>query len=137
MKRLVGVEIDHCQTERVVLESSSLAADDILRQGTGWMAALPIELPRENIEAFCVRHHIRKLSLFGSVLTSRFRPASDVDMLVEFEPGQGPGYFGLSAMELELSDLLGRKVDLRTPGEISRYFRDAVLASAAVQYERG
>ena len=101
------------------------------------MAALPIELPREQIEAFCVRHHIRKLSLFGSVLTPRFRPASDIDVLVEFESGQGPGYFGLSAMELELSDLLGRKVDLRTPGEISRYFRDQVLASAAVQYERG
>ena len=101
------------------------------------MAALPIELPREQIAAFCTRHHIRKLSLFGSVLTPRFRPTSDIDVLVEFEPGQGPGYFGLSGMELELTDLLGRKVDLRTPGEISRYFRDKVLASAAVQYERG
>ena len=100
------------------------------------MAALPIELPREQIEAFCVRHHIRKLSLFGSVLTPRFRPTSDIDVLVEFEPGQGPGYFGFAGMELELSDLLGRKVDLRTPGDISRYFRDEVLASAAVQYER-
>lgn len=101
------------------------------------MSTLPIELPREQIEAFCVRHHIRKLSLFGSVLTPRFRPTSDIDVLVEFEPSRGPGYFGLSGMELELSDLLGRKVDLRTPGEISRYFRDKVLASAAVQYERG
>ena len=99
------------------------------------MAALPIELPREQMEAFCVRHHIRKLSLFGSVLTPRFRPSSDIDVLVEFVPGQGPGYFGLAGMELELSDLLGRKVDLRTPGEISRYFRDRVLASAVVQYE--
>jgi hypothetical protein len=99
------------------------------------MAALPIELPREQMEAFCVRHHIRKLSLFGSVLTPRFQPSSDIDVLVEFEPGQGPGYFGLAGMELELSDLLGRKVDLRTPGEISRYFRDRVLASAVVQYE--
>jgi predicted nucleotidyltransferase len=101
------------------------------------MAALPIEGPREEIEAFCVRHNIRKLSLFGSVLTPRFQPSSDIDVLVEFEPGQGPGYFGLSAMELELSDLLGRKVDLRTPEEISRYFRDEVLAPAAVQYEHG
>ncbi len=101
------------------------------------MAALPIELPREQIEAFCVRNHIRKLSLFGSVLTPRFRPSSDIDVLVEFEPGQGPGYFGLAGMELELSDLLGRKVDLRTPGEISRYLRNEVLASAAVQYDRG
>lgn len=99
------------------------------------MAALPIALPREQIEAFCVRHHIRKLSLFGSVLTPRFQPSSDIDVLVEFEPRKGPGYFGLSGMELELSDLLGRKVDLRTPEEISRYFRSEVLASAAVQYE--
>ena len=58
-------------------------------------------------------------------------------MLVEFEPGQVIGYFGLATMEMELSDLLGRKVDLRTPGEIGRYFRDRVLASAVVQYERG
>src|SRR5690349_7019630 len=101
------------------------------------MAALPIELPREQIEAFCVRHHIRKLSLFGSVLTPRFRPSSDVDVLVEFDEDHIPGYFGLSGMELELSDLLGRKVDLRMPEEISRYFRGEVLASAAVQYERG
>jgi hypothetical protein len=99
------------------------------------MAALPIQLPRDQIEAFCVRHHIRKLSLFGSVLTPRFRPSSDIDVLVEFKPRQGPGYFGLAGMELELSDLLGRKVDLREPGEISRYFRDRVLASAVVQYE--
>ncbi|MFZ0591550.1 MAG: nucleotidyltransferase family protein [Bryobacteraceae bacterium] len=98
---------------------------------------MPIELPREQIEAFCVRHHIRKLSLFGSVLTPRFRPSSDIDVLVEFEPGQGPGYFGLATMEMELSDLLGRKVGLRTPGEIGRYFRARVLASAVVQYERG
>ena len=101
------------------------------------MAALPIELPREQIEAFCVRHHIRKLSLFGSVLTPRFRPTSDIDLLVEFEPGHVIGYFGLATMEMELSELLGRKVDLRTPGEIGRYFRDRVLASAVVQYERG
>jgi len=101
------------------------------------MAALPIELPREQIEAFCVRHRIRKLSFFGSVLTPRFRPTSDIDVLVEFEPRKGPGYFELAGMEMELSDLLSRKVDLRTPEEISRYFRDRVLASAVVQYERG
>lgn len=98
------------------------------------MIRLPI--PRDKIEAFCVRHHIRKLSLFGSILTPRFRPESDVDVLVEFEPGRVPGYFGLAEMEMELSDLLGQKVDLRTSGELSRYFRDEVLASAAVQYER-
>lgn len=101
------------------------------------MAALPIELPHEATEVFCVRRHIRKLSLFGSVLTPGFLLSSDIDVLVEFEPGEGPGYFGLSAIELELSDLLGRKVDLRTPEEIRQYFRDDVLASAAVQYEHG
>ncbi len=97
---------------------------------------LPVELPREQIAAFCNRHHIRKLSLFGSVLTARFGPESDVDVLVEFEPGQVPGYFGLSAMERELAELFGRKVDLRTAAELSRYFRDQVVASASVQYER-
>ena len=89
------------------------------------------------MEAFCVRHNIRKLSLFGSVLTPRFRPSSDIDVLVEFEPRKGPGYFELAGMEMELSGLLGRKVDLRRPGEVDRYFRDRVLASAVVQYERG
>ncbi len=100
------------------------------------MTASPLALPGNEIEAFCLRHHIRKLSLFGSILTPRFRPESDVDMLVEFEPGRVPGYFGLVGMEMELSEMLGRKVDLRTPGELSRYFRDEVVAQAAVQYER-
>jgi len=100
------------------------------------MATLPVQLPTQQIEAFCIRNHIRKLSLFGSVLTSRFGPQSDVDMLVEFQPGHVPGYFGLAGMEIELSTVLGRKVDLRTPAELSRHFRDAVVAAAIVQYER-
>jgi predicted nucleotidyltransferase len=100
------------------------------------MAAPPIQMPYEEIESFCLRHHVRKLSLFGSILTPRFRAESDVDVLVEFELDHVPGYFGLTGMEIELSELLRRKVDLRTPGELSRYFRDAVLASATVQYER-
>jgi predicted nucleotidyltransferase len=95
-----------------------------------------VELPEDVIRDFCIRHRIQKLSLFGSVLTPRFRGDSDVDVLVEFEPGGVPGYFGLACMEEELSDLLGRKVDLRTPEELSRYFRSRVLAEAAVQYER-
>jgi predicted nucleotidyltransferase len=98
---------------------------------------LPVKIPREQIATFCVRHHIRKLSLFGSVLTERFGPESDVDMLVEFEPGRVPGYFGLSAMERELGELVGRKIDLRTAAELNRDFRDRVVASASVQYERG
>jgi predicted nucleotidyltransferase len=99
------------------------------------MVTLPVAFPREKIRGFCAHNHIRKLSLFGSVLTHRFGAGSDVDVLVEFEPGNVPGYFELVGMELELSEMLGRKVDLRTPEELSRYFRDEVVASAAVQYE--
>lgn len=100
------------------------------------MSELPIHWPREDIEAFCLRHYIRKLSSFGSVLTPRFGPNSDIDLLVEFEPGQKIGLFALAGMELELSDPLGRKVDLRDPEEISKHFRDKVMAAAIVQYER-
>ena len=88
----------------------------------------------EQIAGFCRRNHIRKLSLFGSVLREDFRPDSDVDMLVEFEPDKQPGYFGLARMERELSRIVGRKVDLRTPAELSRYFRDDVVAHAQVQF---
>ena len=87
------------------------------------------------IAEFCHRHHIRKLSLFGSVLRNDFRPDSDIDVLVEFEPGHTPGLFKLTDMETELSTLYGgRKVDLRTPAELSRYFRDSVIKEAKVQY---
>jgi len=68
---------------------------------------LPVEMPREAISAFCVRNHIRKLSLFGSVLTTRFGDASDIDMLVEFEAGRGPGLLGITRMERELSKMPG------------------------------
>ncbi|MGI8743079.1 MAG: nucleotidyltransferase family protein [Bryobacteraceae bacterium] len=95
-----------------------------------------LAISRAEIEAFCLRHHIRKLSLFGSILTPRFRPESDIDVLVEFEPERVPGLFGLVEMKMELSEKLGRKVDLRTAGELSRYFRDEVVAGAVVQYER-
>ena len=95
------------------------------------------EIPREKIEAFCKKHHIRKLSLFGSVLRQDFGPESDVDVLVEFEPGQTIGLLRLAGMEIELSEILQRKVDLRTPAELSRYFRQQVLDSAEVQYAQG
>ncbi|MGR3310028.1 MAG: nucleotidyltransferase family protein [Candidatus Brocadiales bacterium] len=99
------------------------------------MTGKNIVISRERISEFCKRNHIRKLSLFGSVLREDFRPDSDVDVLVEFEQGQGPGFFGLAHMERALSVILGvRKVDLRTPQELSRYFRDEVLSSAEVQY---
>ncbi len=93
-----------------------------------------IELDRERIAAFCRRHHIRKLALFGSVLRDDFRPDSDVDVLIEFEPGHAVGLIRLAGLERELSGLLGRKVDLRTPADLSRYFRQQVLDTAEVQY---
>ncbi len=93
-----------------------------------------IKLPKEKIAAFCRKHHIAKLSVFGSALSDDFGPASDVDFLVEFEPGHVPGLIGLAGMERELSELIGRKADLRTPQDLSRYFRDEVVAAAVEQY---
>ncbi len=92
-----------------------------------------IAINRRSIPDFCRRHHIQKLALFGSVLREDFRPDSDVDVLVEFEPGQRVG-LAFFAMQDELSELLGRKVDLNTPGFLSRYFRNDVLAEAEVLY---
>ena len=93
-----------------------------------------LNIPHEKITEFCIKNNIRKLSLFGSVLRNDFQHDSDVDVLVEFKVGQGPGFFGLARMERELSEILGRKVDLRTPQELSIYFRDQVLSTAVVQY---
>jgi len=100
---------------------------------------LKIEIPKDKIADFCRRHHIRKLSLFGLVLRDDFRPESDIDVLVEFEPGHVPGLFRLASMEFELAEILGggRKVDMNTPRSLSRYFRDRVVAQAQVQYVRG
>jgi predicted nucleotidyltransferase len=86
------------------------------------------------IADFCRRHHIRKLALFGSVLREDFRPDSDIDVLVEFEPGQRVGLIRLAGIERELTELLGRRVDLRKPGDLSPYFREEVLDSAEVIY---
>jgi len=99
------------------------------------MSNSKIKIPGEKIAEFCKRNHIRKLSLFGSVLRDDFNSDSDIDFLVEFEPGKVPGFIGLSRMERELSETLGgRKVDLRTPEDLSKYFREEVLARAEVQY---
>lgn len=95
---------------------------------------LPIAVDNDAIAEFCVRHHILKLSFFGSVLREDFRPDSDVDVLVEFDRAHIPTYFDLFDMEEELTRLFGRKVDLRTPNEIGEFFRDRVLAGAATQY---
>lgn len=93
-----------------------------------------ISVDREKIAEFCQRHRIKKFALFGSVLRDDFRPDSDVDVLVEFEPKTSAGFLRLASMELELSQIIGRRVDLRTPPELSRYFRDAVVRTAEVQY---
>jgi len=92
-------------------------------------------IPREILAPFCRRHGIRRLSLFGSLLTGHARPDSDIDLLVEFEPGCSPGLIGIAALEAELSGLVGgRRVDLRTPQDLSDHFRDDVLRSAQEQY---
>jgi hypothetical protein len=101
------------------------------------MCAITINLPREKIEEFCKRNYIRRLSLFGSALRGDARPDSDIDFLVEFHPDHIPGLIKLAGMEIELSGILGRKVDLRTPQDLSRYFRQEVLTSAQVQYAEG
>jgi predicted nucleotidyltransferase len=87
------------------------------------------------LATLCQRHAIRRLSLFGSVLKGTAGPDSDVDLLVEFVPGQAPGLLGLAGIEAELSRLLdGRPVDLRTQADLSQHFRDEVVRSAAAQY---
>jgi predicted nucleotidyltransferase len=98
------------------------------------MSRAKIDIPKDKIAAFCRTHHIRRLALFGSVLRDDFRPESDVDVLVEFEPGHPVGLIRLAGIERELSVLLGRKVDLNTAGFLSRYFRKKVLSEAEVCY---
>jgi len=95
---------------------------------------LPIQVDKARIAAFCQKHHIVKLSFFGSVLTDRFSEQSDVDVLVEFHPEHVPGMIRLCGMECELSEIIGRKADMRTPHDLSRYFRDEVVRTALVQY---
>jgi hypothetical protein len=101
------------------------------------MSKLNIELPKEKIAEFCRRNHIRRLSLFGSALRGDSGPDSDIDLLVEFDADHIPGLIRLAGMESELSKILGRKVDLRTPQDLSRYFREDVINSAEVQYAEG
>jgi predicted nucleotidyltransferase len=96
--------------------------------------SVKIDIPKDKIAEFCRRNRIRRLALFGSVLRDDFMPNSDVDMLVEFEPGARVG-LRFFAIEAELSEILGRKVDLNTPGFLSKYFRDEVLAEAEALYD--
>jgi predicted nucleotidyltransferase len=92
-----------------------------------------IDVPQDAITDFCQRHAVRKLALFGSVLRDDFRPDSDVDVLVEFEPGHVPG-LAFFAMQEELTELLKREVELHTPAFLSPYFRRAVERAADVRY---
>lgn len=95
-----------------------------------------IKIPSELISQFCRHNHIRRLALFGSVLRNDFNAASDIDVLVEFLPESQVGMLGLARMQRELAEILGgRTVDLRTPAELSRYFRDDVMRAAEVCYE--
>ena len=93
-----------------------------------------VEIHREILAEFCRRHGIRKLSFFGSILRDDFRPDSDIDVLVEFEPGARTGLLFFT-MQDELSEILGRKVDLNTEGFLSKYFRNQVLAESEVLYD--
>ncbi len=96
---------------------------------------LRISVDREQIAEFCRRHHIQRLAFFGSVLRDDFGPDSDVDVLVEFERGCVPG-LAFFSMETELSEILGRRVELNTPQFVSPYFRSQVQAEAETQYEQ-
>lgn len=94
-----------------------------------------LAIAEDQLARFCRKQHIRRLSLFGSALSGTAGPDSDIDLLVEFEPGREPGLLGLATMEAELAAMLGgKKVDLRTPHDLSRHFRDKVLQTAEVQY---
>ncbi|MCD6352693.1 MAG: nucleotidyltransferase family protein [Proteobacteria bacterium] len=92
-------------------------------------------IPKAELKAFCRRNQITKMSLFGSALRDELQPDSDIDILVEFDKDHMPGLFDIAGMEIELSETIGRKVDLRTPEDLSRYFRDEVVKNAEVHYE--
>ncbi len=98
------------------------------------MHTLPITIPQEPLKDLCQRYHVQKLSLFGSVLRDDFGAESDVDFLVEFEPKSRVTFFDLAGMEIEITEMIGRKADVRTPKELSHYFRDRVLSGALPVY---
>ena len=94
-----------------------------------------LHIPHEAIVEFCKANQIRRLALFGSVLREDFSSSSDVDVLVEFDTDAQVGMIRLAALEMELSEILGRRVDLNTPGFLSKYYRERILSEAAVQYD--
>jgi predicted nucleotidyltransferase len=98
------------------------------------MTKARIDIPQERLVGFCKKHRIQRLSLFGSVLRDDFGPDSDVDVLVEFKSGTRIGLVRFTSLEFELSEILGRKVDLNTPGFISKYLRPRIMAEREIQY---
>lgn len=97
--------------------------------------SLEQKISKDKLAGFCKRNHIRKLSVFGSAVRGDLQPNSDIDLLVEFEQGLTPGLFSIIKMEMELAEMLGRKVDLRTLEDLSQYFRDEVVRNAELQYQ--
>lgn len=97
--------------------------------------SLKNKISKDELASFCRRNHIRKLSIFGSAMRGELSRDSDIDLLVEFEQGLTPGLFSIVRIEMELTEMLGRKVDLRTPEDLSQYFRDEVLQNAVLQYQ--
>jgi predicted nucleotidyltransferase len=93
------------------------------------------KISQKELAEFCRKNHIKKLSVFGSLVRGEPGPDSDIDLLVEFEQGQTPGLFSIVRMEMELADVFGKKVDLRTPDDLSQYFRDEVMRNAQLQYQ--
>jgi uncharacterized protein len=99
------------------------------------MRKIPLDIDKEKVRFFCKKYHIAYLALFGSILTSHFTASSDVDILVKFEKEHIPTLFDLVDIEVELTSIVGRQVDLKTPNDLSPYFRDQVLAGAATIYD--
>lgn len=96
--------------------------------------SLDRDISKAKLADFCKSNHIVKLSVFGSSIRGELQPDSDIDLLVEFERGLTPGLFSIIRMEMELTEMLGRKIDLRTPEDLSPYFRDEVIQNAKLQY---
>jgi predicted nucleotidyltransferase len=97
--------------------------------------SLENKISKDDLVDFCKKNHISKLSVFGSAVRGELQPDSDIDLLVEFEQDLTPGLFSIIKMEMELAEMLGRKVDLRTPEDLSQYFRDEVVQNAELQYQ--
>jgi len=135
MRKIARCSIMHID---IYIKSSCRTGKIERRVGLFHMASIPqIFISEEKINSFCRTHNITNLALFGSVLTNHFSESSDVDVLVEFDPEHIPGFFGLISMEEELTSIVGRKADLHTPKDLSRYFREDVLKKAYPLYGQG